>query len=362
MTSLQEKGAVSSTNQEFTEFEQVNKKHTYHLADTGTEEFDESFEFQRVSMKKILQQNPSEQDLQDFAQELGSALSEIGFAILCDTNIDPDWYDTMDKEIQKFFEGLSMEEKQRFKAQRHGSVNQGYFGVKETSNIHPDLVEGWVFCRRAFELPENRRDPNLKVTDFWPSEENEKFFRQHVEKHEPLIKPIMQSILRYLKSPLDQYPLNNTNFGFRLNYYPSTQVAPTGNTRMLGHEDVDLFTILPAPNVEGLQVWHHGLQKWTWVRAPRGSIILNVGDYIQRITNDILPSTTHRVAKPKHVKVGDFTPTRTSFPMAIYVWEEEILSVLPNLENPHYPPIDAETFHTRITSKFYGKEYANKNK
>ena len=43
-----------------------------------------------------------------------------------------------------------LEKKMRYRAQRHGSVNQGYFPIKETSDIHPDLVEGWVCCRRAF--------------------------------------------------------------------------------------------------------------------------------------------------------------------------------------------------------------------
>ena len=52
------------------------------------------------------------------------------------------------------FTRLSLDEKMRFRAQRHGSVNQGYFPIKETSNMHPDLVEGWVFCRRAFERPD----------------------------------------------------------------------------------------------------------------------------------------------------------------------------------------------------------------
>ena len=44
----------------------------------------------------------------------------------------------------------------RFRAQRHGSVNQGYFPIKETSDMHPDLVEGWVFCRRAFDSASRR--------------------------------------------------------------------------------------------------------------------------------------------------------------------------------------------------------------
>ena len=54
----------------------------------------------------------------------------------------------------ELFRSTSVEEQMRYRAQRHGSVNQGYFPIKETSDIHPDLVEGWVFCRRAFALGE----------------------------------------------------------------------------------------------------------------------------------------------------------------------------------------------------------------
>jgi hypothetical protein len=44
--------------------------------------------------------------------------------------------------------------------------------------------------------------------------------------------------------------------------------------------------------------------------------------------------------------------------MAVYVWEDEMLEVLPGIPNPKYPPIKAITFHTRTTSKFYGDGYA----
>ena len=50
-------------------------------------------------------------------------------------------------------------EKMRFRAARHGSVSQGYFPIEETSEIHPDLVEGWVWCRRAFDIPQERDAP-----------------------------------------------------------------------------------------------------------------------------------------------------------------------------------------------------------
>ena len=75
-----------------------------------------------------------------------------------------------------------------------------------------------------------------------------------------------------------------------------------------------------------------------------------------RISNDLLPSTTHRVSKPRDGEL--LGRTRVSFPMNVYLWEDELLEVLPGLGAPRYEPIKALTFHTRTTSKFYGDDYA----
>ncbi len=44
--------------------------------------------------------------------------------------------------------------------------------------------------------------------------------------------------------------------------------------------------------------------------------------------------------------------------MAVFLWEDEILEVLPGLANPKYALIKAIKFHTKTTSKFYGENYA----
>ena len=66
--------------------------------------------------------------------------------------------------------------------------------------------------------------------------------------------------------------LTGTNFGLRLNYYPpmTAEQDRSGAGRLLGHEDVDLFTILPASRMDGLQVWNHRSGKWVRMSAPRG--------------------------------------------------------------------------------------------
>jgi isopenicillin N synthase-like dioxygenase len=188
----------------------------------------------------------------------------------------------------------------------------------------------------------------------------EPFFRRLCVAQEALFLPVMQSLLRSLACDPHLYDrkLTGTNFGLRLNYYPPVahDDETSGGGRMLGHEDVDLFTFLPAPRVEGLQVLNRASMKWIRLSAPPGTIVLNTGDYMQRISNDVLPSTTHRVSLPRDPTLR--AQGRVSFPMAVYVWEDEVLEVLPGLGPPRYEPVKAVVFHTRTTSKYYGDDYA----
>ena len=348
---------LNAINRDFERYDQVRKGHTYRLAENEGDEFDDDYRIATLDFARFLKGNAAEKAA--FAQEFAGALEEIGFAVLTGHGVDAGLYDALHDEVIELFTATPLEEKMRFRAARHGSVAQGYFPLEETSEIHPDLVEGWVWCRRAFDIPQPGELP-FEPKNFWPKPEQERQFRRLVEAHEPLFKPIAQAMFMGLGVDPQVYDekLTQTNFGLRLNYYPPMTDAQDGSGagRLFGHEDVDLFTILPASRVDGLQVWNHRSGKWVRMRAPDGSIIINTGDYMQRITNDRLPSTTHRVGKPtdgSHRAIA-----RVSFPMAVYVWEDELLEVLPGLGEPKYPPVKAIAFHTHSTSKFYGDDYA----
>ena len=350
------KSGVDAKNREFLRFDQVEKRQEYRLAEAaGEEEFDSDFRIRTCDMGRLLRGNEADRAL--FARELGEALAEIGFAILEGHGVDPGLYEEARDRVIELYTRPSLEEKLRYRARRHGSVNQGYFPIQETSDIHPDLVEGWVFCRRAFDLGET---PGFREEDFWPVGGLEPFFRRLCGEHEKLVLPVMQSLLRFLGCDPHLYDakLTRPSFGLRLNHYPPISDADdaSGAGRLLGHEDVDLFTLVPAPEIEGLQVLNRRNGKWIRLNAPRGSIVLNTGDYMQRITNDRLPSTTHRVSKPRDPELR--RRARVSFPFNVYLREEEILEVLPGLPDPKYPPVKAIAFHTRITSKYYGEGYA----
>lgn len=145
-------------------------------------------------------------------------------------------------------------------------------------------------------------------------------------------------------------------------------------------EQVDLFTLLPAPSSEGLQVrslcrsatlcvslqlsaalcalclqvLNQRTQKWVRVRPPPGAIIVNTGDYSQRLFNDRFPSTTHRVAPPPAAQQKH---ARTSFPIAVYLPEDFVLACLPECGEPRYRPMTSLDFHTATNRKYYGSDY-----
>jgi len=346
---------IRASSAEFAHHDQVGKA-DYHLAEAadGPEDFDESFQFTTCDLGRFLTGNA--RDRQAFAQELGAAMEDIGFAILQGHGIDPRLFEDAQGWVEELFATTPLEQKLRFRAARHGAVSEGYFPINETSDIHPDMVEGWVFGRRAFDL-EGR--PDFDARDLWPRPELEPHFRRLVDAGQSLFLPVMQSILTHLGSPPQLFDsrLDRPDFGQRLNYYPALgdRALGSGAGRLLGHEDVDLFTLLPAPTVEGLQVLSSS-GKWVRLDAPPGSIVLNTGDYLQRISNDVLPSTTHRVSPPRDPDQAQ--RIRVSFPLAAYLRPDEILKVLPGLGPPRYEPIRAITFHTRTTAKFYGDDYA----
>jgi len=348
---------VKAVNQDFVRYDQVSKGHTYRLAECDSDEFDTDYRIRTFDFGRYLHGNAG--DRRTFAEEFGAAVQEIGFSVLVNHGVDAGLYDEMEARTEELFATTPMEDKMRFRARRHGSVSQGYFPIRETSDIHPDLVEGWVWCRRAFDMPQRRQAP-FRPEAFWPDVVYEPVFRRLALAHEKLFKPIAQAMFEGLGLDPHVYDdkLTETNFGLRLNYYPPLTQADdaSGAGRLLGHEDVDLFTILPAARVGGLQVWNHMSGKWVRLDAPPGSIIVNTGDYMQRITNDRLPSTSHRVGRPPDLSHRH--TSRISFPIAVYVWESEVLEVLPGLGQPKYEPVKAITFHTRSTSKFYGDDYA----
>jgi isopenicillin N synthase-like dioxygenase len=349
-------GIRATTNLDHQRFEQVDKDKVYFHAEQASEQFEEDTRLETLSLRQL--QKGSAEQVRAFGEALGRGMADIGFVYLTDHGIDPALFEEADRRTREFFEQTPEAEKLRFLAQRSGSVNQGYFPYKKSTAMHPDLVEGWVFASRAFNL-DGRPDADGELERFWPDLADERFYRRLYQALEPLAIPLMRSILAGFGCPADLYDerLTDTLCALRLNYYPGLTVSDEelGAARLLGHEDVTLFTFLPASPVEGLQVFNRKSGRWIRLIPPPGTIIVNAGDYLQRITNNVFQSSTHRVSPPRDAAAR--RRPRTSFPLFVYLRETDRLEVLPCFEEPRYEPIEALTFHTNITRKFYGEAY-----
>ncbi len=83
---------------------------------------------------------------------------------------------------------------------------------------------------------------------------------------------------------------------------PGAPEPEPGQVRMGAHSDYGVLTIVLADDVPGLQVFRSG--HWHDVEAQRGSFVCNIGDMLERWTNDRWTSTLHRVIPPPRDEVG----------------------------------------------------------
>lgn len=72
---------------------------------------------------------------------------------------------------------------------------------------------------------------------------------------------------------------------------------PKSAMRAEQHEDINLITLLVGVSADGLQILSKQ-KEWVAVTSLLEQIIVNVGDMLQRFTNNKLRSTTHRVVNP----------------------------------------------------------------
>ncbi|MEO0405347.1 MAG: 2OG-Fe(II) oxygenase family protein, partial [Bacteroidota bacterium] len=111
------------------------------------------------------------------------------------------------------------------------------------------------------------------------------------------------------------------------------------------HEDINLITLLIGASADGLQVLNKQ-NEWVSVTALPDHIVVNVGDMLQRLTNNKLKSTTHRVVNPPRELWGT---SRFSIPFFLHPRSEMRLDCLDScVENgqPEYEPISAGEYLT----------------
>lgn len=250
-----------------------------------------------VDLNKFLSTDSNKKT--QFVQEIGSAYEEIGFVSLKNHFLDEDLMDNLYKQVKDFFnlpEEIKMKyEKDELSGQR-GYVSFGKEHAKGSSK--GDLKEFWHFGQEPEEdanLPE--KYPDNLVVDELPL-----FYPTGIKAFKALEKTgvyVLRALALYigLEETYFDYWAKNGNSILRPIHYPPITEEPKGAVRAGAHGDINLITLLMGASSGGLQVKRKD-GEWINAKPDEGDLVINVGDMLERHTNNKLRSTIHRVINP----------------------------------------------------------------
>jgi isopenicillin N synthase-like dioxygenase len=233
-----------------------------------------------------------------FDADLGASFERYGFAIICDHGLAPDLIDAALAGAKAFFALPEAIKRRYFVA--GGAGQRGYtpFG-RETAKgaVAHDLKEFWHVGR---ELPQDHPYRRAMPDNLWPAEV-EGFQAAVYGLYQALDRlgvEVLGAIARHLGLRGDAFDaaVGDGNSVLRLLHYPPVEAGAEG-VRAEAHEDINAITLLLGAEEAGLELLDRD-GRWLAVDPPPGAIVCNIGDMLQRVTNGVLPSTTHRVVNP----------------------------------------------------------------
>jgi len=294
-----------------------------------------------VSLKQFTE--GSEADKKAFVETLGKAYEEWGFVSVVDHGIDDQLIDSLYHSVKDFFR-MPIENKSKYEiAGMAGQRGYTSFGKEQAKGSDtPDLKEFWQqgqYVEEGSNLNESYPD-NVSVDEI--PEFNDSLYKAY-RQFEKAGSALLKAIAIYID--LDENYFNEKiHFGnsiLRCIHYPPIKNEPKSAVRAEEHEDINLITLLVGASAEGLQLLTKQ-GEWMPINAGPGQIVVNVGDMLQRLTNNKLRSTTHRVVNPPREMWGT---SRFSIPFFLHPRSEMKLDCLESCiddSNPlQYEPITA---------------------
>jgi len=271
-----------------------------------------------------------------FINELGAAYEGIGFVAVKNHGIPDELIDKLYDRIQRFF-ALDEVTKKQYNIPGIGG-QRGYtpFGQEHAKGkTAGDLKEFWHFGQFVEDNDpiQNEYPDNVdvkEIPDFL--EVGKKAYQtfEHTGRH------LLRAIALHLG--LDEHYFNphihNGNSILRpIHYPPILHEIEDGAVRAGEHEDINLITLLVGASADGLQVLNKN-NEWVSVTEIAGHIVVNVGDMLQRLTNNRLKSTTHRVINPPKELLGT---SRYSVPFFLHPRSDMPLNCLPSCIDAEHP-------------------------
>lgn len=270
-----------------------------------------------------------------FVSALGKAYEEVGFVAVRNHGIPASTIDGLYSNTKAFF-AMPQEIKRKYEiAGLAGQRGYTSFGKEHAKgSMAPDLKEFFQFGQTVEDqYPVKAEYPdNVQVREL---PEFNPLFVQAYRSFERSGTALLQAIAIYLG--LDEHYfdafVHNGNSILRAIYYPPIKEEPKSAIRAEQHEDINLITLLVGASADGLEILSKQ-DEWVPVTSLPDQIVVNVGDMLQRLTNNKLKSTTHRVVNPPRELWGT---ARFSIPFFLHPRSSMSLACLPSCIDAGHP-------------------------
>lgn len=284
--------------------------------------------------------NGSDFQQAEFVSKLYSGIKDYGFIILTDHTITKEVMDAGYAASKEFF-NLETEVKAQCISEAGGG-QRGYtpFGTEHAKdNPHKDLKEFYHIGR---EVADDHKFAKYYPKNIYPKQV-ESFPKALDHLYAELDKTsniLLEALGRALDVPKSYFKdmIDTGNSVLRAIHYPPVgEAPPVGSIRAAAHGDINLITILMGATASGLQLQDRD-GTWLDVNSKEGQLVVDSGDMLSRITNDIIPATIHRVINPE-----DSTSARFSMPFFVHPHPEAMLECIPSCigTGAKYPPISS---------------------
>ena len=263
------------------------------------------------------------QDADALGQALGDSFKTYGFATIVDHGLDPALVAKAWALTKELFDQSEAQKQKGFDSSIAGQRGYTPFKTEIAKGAdHHDLKEFWHVGR---EVDPSNPLASSMLPNIWPDVlDFKETFELLFDEMDKVGARILSSIALYLDLPADWFELaiKDGNSILRLLHYPPIAGDAEGCIRAGAHEDINLITLLLGAEEAGLEILRPD-GSWMSVAPPAGGIAVNVGDMLQRLTNHVLPSTTHRVVNPmgerskfSRYSMPFFLHLRSNFPIA----------------------------------------------
>ncbi len=298
-------------------------------------------EIPSVDLAEFLSSDPTRKTR--FVQELGEAFTTIGFVAIRNHYLTQELASQLYDVFQRFFYS-NQAQKQKYEfPELHGQ--RGYIGKgKETAKGFktPDLKE---FYHIGQHVTDNDPIQHEYPDNIFPAEfpDMEQIGLTVYKQLEKTGMAMLQAIALYLgldEHYFDNKVKNGNSILRAIHYFPieNPEEVPPDAVRAAAHGDINLITLLMGASAEGLQVLRRD-GAWIPITALPDQLVVNVGDMLDRLTNNRLKSTIHRVVNPPKEKMKT---SRFSMPFFMHPRSDMDLTCLPSCIDETHPKLYAD--------------------